>query len=101
MPAASRLFATLVPRETHFEFSPALAIEVVSSESASTLENKTRLYLKHGSKAVLVLYPEQREAHVRTADGRSRFYGQHETIDLSESFPDLKLQVAGLFPPGY
>jgi Uma2 family endonuclease len=39
-------------------FSPDLAIEVVSSEPAALLQAKIKLYLRHGTKAVWVAYPE-------------------------------------------
>src|SRR5580700_4108856 len=40
--------------------APDLAIDVVSSETAARLRTKIRLYLKYGSKAVWVVYPDER-----------------------------------------
>jgi Uma2 family endonuclease len=38
--------------------APDLAVEVVSSETAARLRTKIGLYLKNGSKAVWVVFPE-------------------------------------------
>jgi len=52
-------------------FAPALAVEVVSSETAAQLERKIELYLEHGARTVLVLYPEQRAARIFQPGGAS------------------------------
>ena len=52
-----------------FDFAPALAVEVVS---CGDLEQKVELFLEKGSRAVWVLYPEQRAIRICERSGVSR-----------------------------
>ena len=46
--------------------APELAIEVVSSDAAEYLLSKVQAYLKHGSAAVWIVFPDQRVVQVYT-----------------------------------
>src|SRR5712692_2857513 len=71
--------------------APDLAIEVVSSETASHLESKIDLYLAHGSRAVLVAYPEQRVLRVYDASGVSRKLESHQVLEGIELLPGFSV----------
>jgi len=62
MPDVSVLFSgpILTGCKGLLQGAPGLAIEVVSSDKASDLEDKIELYLAHGSKSVWVVYPKRR-----------------------------------------
>ena len=60
---------------------PGLAIEVVSSDKASDLEDKIELYLANGSKSVWVVYPELRVVRVFDTNGQSRKFEQSQTLE--------------------
>lgn len=61
--------------------APELAIEVVSSESAETLEEKIELYFAHGSRSVWVVYPKQRVVWVFDANGQSRKFEKSQALE--------------------
>src|SRR5712692_6235399 len=77
--------------------APDLAIEVVSSETASHLEIKIALYFAHGSKAVIVAYPEQRVLRVYDASGISRKLEPHETLEGIDLLPGFRVPVSAIF----
>ena len=77
--------------------APDLAIEVVSSETASHLETKIDLYLAHGSKAVLVAYPKQRVLRVFDASGLARKLECHQILEGIELLPGFTVPVAAVF----
>ncbi len=77
--------------------APDLAIEVVSSETASHLETKLDLYLAHGSKAVIVAYPEQRVLRVYDASGVSRKIEPHEVLEGMDLLPGFRVPVSAIF----
>jgi Uma2 family endonuclease len=85
-------------REGSFFGAPELAVEVVSpSESASDIERKVELLLKHGSEAVWVVYPRGRRVRVHCADGTSRIFGAGESLTLPSILPGWELPVAQIF----
>jgi len=77
--------------------APELAIEVVSSETASTLENKIELYLAHGGKSVWVVFPEQRVVRVFDASGQSRKFEQNSTLEDAIVLPGFQAPVSAIF----
>jgi Uma2 family endonuclease len=70
------------PQPGLYEFAPALAVEVVSSETAAQLERKVELYLEHGSRSVLALYPEQRAVRLFDRSGASRLIRGEELVEI-------------------
>ncbi len=84
--------------EDYYRGAPELAVEVVSpSETASDLNRKVELMLRHGALAVWVVYPEQREVHVFSPDGCSVRQREGETISIAELLPGWELPVSQIF----
>ena len=75
---------------------PLIAVEVVSSESASRLEAKTRAYLAHGAQAVIIAYPDERAIHVRVGDS-AHVLGANDYLELPDVLPGFRVQVAEFF----
>jgi len=76
--------------------APALAIEVVSSESAAELERKVELYLSHGSRAVLVLYPDTRAVRVYDPTGASRLLRGGQILEI-DWLPGFSVPASAFF----
>jgi Uma2 family endonuclease len=77
--------------------APELAIEVVSSETASTLENKIALYLAHGGKSVWAVFPEQRVVRVFDASGLSRKFEENQVLEGPIVLPGFQVPVTAIF----
>jgi len=81
--------------KSHFQGAPDLAVEVVSSESAATLQRKVRKYLEHGSRAVLVAYHEEKMIMLYDANGvRILMSGDVLEIDF---LPGFSVPVSAFF----
>jgi Uma2 family endonuclease len=82
-----------------FPGAPDLAVEVVSpDESAETVLDKVRDYLKYGSEQVWVLYPDQHELHQYVqGEDAVRTYRAADTLEAPTLFPGLKILVGDLF----
>jgi Uma2 family endonuclease len=76
---------------------PDLAIEVVSSETAARLRTKIRLYLKYGSKAVWVVYPEERIVEIRGTNGQGMIREQHQVLQEHGVLPGFSTLVSTIF----
>ena len=83
--------------EGHIQGAPDLAIEVVSSEAASTLERKIDLYLAHGSRAVWVAFPKQRLVRAYDATGASRKLAAEDTLQAPEVLPGFSAPLSAIF----
>jgi Uma2 family endonuclease len=77
--------------------APDLAVEVVSSESAGDLESKIEDYLARGSRAVWVLYPEQRVLRVHDRTGSSRLLRASDWLEDPELLPGFRIPVSRFF----
>ncbi len=77
--------------------APDLAIEIVSSETAARLRAKIDLYLKHGSKAVWAVYPEQRIIEVHSPNGQSRKLEQDQVLEDRDALPGFSTPVSAIF----
>jgi len=99
MPDVSLLLASrLVPGTRGLiQGAPELAVEIVSSESASVLERKTSLYLAHGGKAVWAIYPEHRAVRVYDPNGFSRRLGADDVLEDPQLLPGFRTPVAAMF----
>ena len=75
---------------------PGLAIEVVSSDKVSDLEDKIELYLANGSKSVWVVYPELRVVRVFDTNGQSRKFEQSQTLE-DPVLPGFFTPVSAIF----
>lgn len=81
----------------HIAGAPDLAVEVVSSETATQLERKVNLYLAHGSHAVWVAYPEHRIVRVYDSTGLSRRLGPDDKLEAPELLPGFNTPVSAVF----
>ncbi|MEX2261082.1 MAG: Uma2 family endonuclease [Bryobacteraceae bacterium] len=79
-----------------FEIAPALAVEVVSSESAADLENKVELYLEKGSRTVWVVYPELRTVRIFDQSGAARLIRGDEPVQV-EWLPGFSVPASKFF----
>ena len=98
MPDVSVLFPGLVlPASSGLlQGAPGVAIEVVSSDKASDLEDKIELYLANGSKSVWVVYPELRVVRVFDTNGQSRKFEQSQTLE-DPVLPGFSTSVSAIF----
>jgi Uma2 family endonuclease len=77
--------------------APDLAIEVVSSETAARLRTKIRLFLKYGSKAVWVVYPDERMVEIHTTKGQATILDQDQVLEGYDALPGFSTPVAAIF----
>ena len=75
---------------------PLVAIEVVSSETAEALDEKTRQYFSAGTILVWVIYPKSRSIRVERPSGGDRLSG-NDVLQASEIVPGLKIRAAEVF----
>jgi Uma2 family endonuclease len=80
-----------------FQRAPEVAIEVVSSETATRLETKIELYLSHGGKSVWVVFPEQRAVRIFDATGQSKKFEQTQTLEDPNALQGFQVPVAAIF----
>ena len=80
-----------------FQGAPEVAIEVVSSETATRLETKIELYLAHGGKSVWVVFPEQRSVRIFDATGQSKKFEQNQTLEDPNVLQGFQVPVAAIF----
>lgn len=76
--------------------APDLAIEIVSSEFAATLERKIAWYLANGSKAVWTVYPAERIVRVYDTQGGSVRLRENDIIRC-DFMPGLEAPVSAFF----
>ena len=77
--------------------APELAIEVVSSETATHLESKVALYLGHGTKSVWAVFPEQRLVRIFNDNGGSTRFTQDQTLEDPSALPGFSTPVSAIF----
>jgi Uma2 family endonuclease len=76
--------------------APEVAIEVVSSETATQLEKKIKLYLAHGAKSVWVVYPEHRLVRLFAGSGSAKGFEQDQTLE-DPALPGFSTPVSAIF----
>jgi len=79
-----------------FDFAPALAIEVISSESASAFLRKVELYLRKGSRAVWALHSEERAVWIFTAGGSVRVLHGDQPVE-ADFLPGFSVPASRFF----
>jgi Uma2 family endonuclease len=77
--------------------APDLAVEVVSSETAARLRTKIGLYLKNGSQAVWVVFPEARVIEIHSANGQIGKCEQDQVLEDHDALPGFSVPVAQIF----
>lgn len=92
--AQARIDEVGIPRG-YWPGPPDLAVEVVSpNDRRSEVERKARLWVQHGTGAVLILDPPPRTATVYRLGGETAV---EDTLDLSDVVADFTVPVAQLF----
>ena len=79
--------------------APMVAVEIKSdSNSLTDLREKARKYLEHGTKMVLLAYPEKRIIEVYQADADIQLLTAEDTLNGDDILPGFSVTVANLFP---
>ena len=76
--------------------APDLAVEVVSSEKAERLNHKKRALLELGARAVVVIYPADKEILIHRANRIERLTVSG-TLQLEDVLPGFAVPVADFF----
>ena len=75
---------------------PDLAVEVVSSETADRLNHKVRVLLELGARAVVVIYPTDREIFIHRPNGIERVTAAG-ILRLDDVLPGFAVPVSDFF----
>ena len=75
---------------------PDLAVEIVSSETADRLNHKIRILLELGARAVVVVYPSDRQVLIHRPSGIGRVTSSG-TLQLEDVLPGFAVTVSDLF----
>ena len=83
-----------------YEGPPDLAIEIVSPDDrAAEVARKVQGYLRAGTRAVWVVYPDTRSIVAHAPDGLARLHGPDDAIDGGDVLPGFRVPLAELLPP--
>jgi Uma2 family endonuclease len=94
---ASRL-AGGVPLRGYLPLAPDLAVEIISpSNTAAEMTRKLADYFGHGTRAVWLVDPNEREVTVYPAGAIPRLLGEGDTLDGGDVLPGFSTPVAALF----
>jgi Uma2 family endonuclease len=78
--------------------APDLAVEVVSpSDRPAEVEEKVRTWLAHGTRLVIVVYPDEERARAHRPGPPPRDYHPGDTLDGGDVLPDWRLPLGELF----
>lgn len=92
----------LPPREVahrFYEGAPDLAVEVVSpNDRAAEVARRVAGYLRAGTRAVWVVYPDTRSVAVHTPDGLARLHGPGAVLPGGDVLPGFSAAVDELLP---
>jgi len=98
IPDLSVVFPNRVDVNTDWiQGAPEIAVEVVSSETAATLERKVELYLSHGGKSVWAAFPEQRIVRIFDPTGLARRFEQNQILEDPTVLPGFSTPVSAIF----
>jgi Uma2 family endonuclease len=87
----------IIPGSTGmFPGAPELAVEVVLSELATSLEDKIHLYFAHGSRSVWVIYPELRVVQVFDASGCGKRFERDQPL-TDPVLPGFSIPTSAIF----
>ena len=100
-PDVAFVCATNLPKGTPDAFpdvAPTIAIEVISAADFwQEIEDKVRLYLQAGAKAVWLVEPQRRVVVVRRSGGASMTYREGDVVPGGDILPDFALPVHDIF----
>jgi Uma2 family endonuclease len=78
--------------------APDLVAEVVSaSDTFSQVEEKTRCWLRHGVRVVLVVDPENRTVRVMRGNEQSQLFDEAAELTVDDVIPGWRLALSDLF----
>jgi Uma2 family endonuclease len=84
--------------EKYWAVVPDLTVEVVSpGNTRREIQEKVELYLVHGVRAVLIVYPKQRVLVVHRAGAEPVTLGENETLELPDIVPGFSYRVGQMF----
>ncbi len=84
--------------ESFIDGPPTLAVEVVSpGDLWFEIEDKVRLYLEAGTKAVWLVEPQRRALIVRRSDGAPVTYIEGDIVPGGEILPGFELPIKEIF----
>lgn len=82
-----------------FRGAPDLAVEIVSpGDTAEAVMRKIEHWLEHGTRVVLVVYPDSRRIGRWGRDSGVIVHGDQE-VDLEPALPGFHCRADALFPP--
>ena len=102
-PDVAFVTAARVPQLLHGKpgsvvLAPDLAVETLSpSNTASEMQRKTDEYLRHGTRLVWVVDPEERTATTYALDAPVRWLGAGDALDGGDVIPGFSLPLAFVF----
>ena len=83
-----------------FRGAPDFAVEILSPDDRmSDALAKVRLYLEHGVRLVWLIDPRTRTVLSWSAWGSPRQFGEDDTLDGGDLFPDFSTTVRDILPP--
>jgi len=78
--------------------APDLVVETLSpSNTASEMQRKTDEYLRHGTRLVWVIDPDERTAAVYTSDAPVRWLGEGDALEGGDVVPGFSVPLAFVF----
>jgi Uma2 family endonuclease len=80
-----------------FQGAPELAIEIVSSELETSLQDKIELYFSHAGKSFWVVYPERRIIRIHDAAGRAKRFRSEEPLVDPNVLPGFTVPTSAIF----
>jgi Uma2 family endonuclease len=83
-----------------FRGAPDFAVEILSPDDRmSDAFAKVRLYLEHGVRLVWLIDPRTGTVLVWSVWGSPRQFGEGDTLDGADLFPDFRTPVSDILPP--
>ena len=86
-----------VDQTRQFHMAPWIAVEVVSSETAARLQAKVEAFLKNGTKAVWVIYADEKVLLVHHPDGQTRRLRIGDALEDPGILPGFSAPVSRFF----
>ena len=80
-----------------FHNTPALVVEVISSDGAAELETRISRYLKEGTNSVWAVFPETQSVWVYDPSGGARYFGGDQTLIGRAGLSDFSVPVSAIF----
>jgi Uma2 family endonuclease len=91
-------FASVGVPTAYFPGAPDLAVEVVSpNDTAKEVEEKTQVWLAHGTDEVWVVRPRERTVTIYRSDAPPRILSDQEMLTSPALLPGFSCSVRGLF----